>query len=579
MFKIYINDGKQPPPTDDVYYIVCKEGVYLKKKIGIMESVTPVTNISILNSMEKVAKIHIPPIPKENTITIINFLKEVYEQFSSEGMVLLFYDQDKKEHIPYIPKQEVSGASVDYDKAILMEGCQMIGTIHSHANFSAFHSGVDDADEAHFDGLHITIGNVKDENPSISASIVSNGTRFKVDPLEYMLGIKKIQEVDETVEVPIHGTRYYTWVDGALVEQKPKTQTVKHYDKRFAIEATPEEIESLKNPAWIKNVSKKVYSYPHITREFNSPYQRGRGFSISRGSHGFNFNPVPYQYNWDGWSHHEYSGYGHDAYSDWFGAEVSAEIPSRKLKVGPVITSTERGQENDKNKFEINPCKECCYLDKKLEYIVELLEAQWPEIFEEFEDIYEQNEGSRMNGNGDTIETFCCESCNTLIETDGIDKLICPNCQNDLYMVEVDDSDIPKYLSKGAKIIKYPGFVYNLEGDRIETTDKKEDVVEEAIKDVKAEAYNSEEELIAMASNDSGDIKPESSNIFFKYITEQVKKYKLKKKNDPFPSQYKNRLTDHIAKPAQLALTGNVTPLKKNPPTNTKITYVKRTKK
>ena len=571
MFKIYINDGKQPPPTDDVYYIVCKEGVYLKKKIGIMESVTPVTNISILNSMEKVAKIHIPPIPKEITITIINFLKEVYEKFSSEGMVLLFYDQDKKEHIPYIPKQEVSGASVDYDKAIVMEGCQMIGTIHSHANFSAFHSGVDDADEAHFDGLHITIGNVKDETPSISASIVSNATRFKIDPLEYMLGIKKIKEVDETVEIPCHNTRYYTMVGGELVEQK-QTRTVKHYDKRFAIEATPEEIASLTNPAWIKNVSKKVYSYPHITKEFNSPYQRGgRGFGISRGSHGFAFNPVPYQYNWDGWSHeHMY-----DTYNDWFGAEVST---SPTPNVDPI--KVERGQENDKNKFEINPCKECCYLDKKLDYMVELLQMQWPEIFEEFEDIYESSENFRMNGNGDTIETFCCESCNTLLETDGIDKLICPNCKNDLYMVEVDDSDIPKYLSKGAKIIRYPGFVYNFEGDKIEI----EDIKEDTIKDIKGEEYNTEEELHAMLSSDSGDIKPGCSEQFLKYITDEVKQYKLRKKNDPFPSKFKNRLnfvsvTDHIARPAQLSLTGNVTPLKKKPPKNPKITYVKRDKK
>jgi len=565
MFKIYINDGKQPPPTDDVYYIVCKEGVYLKKKIGIMESVTPVTNISILNSMEKVAKIHIPPIPKEITITIINFLKEVYEKFSSEGMVLLFYDQEKKEHIPYIPKQEVSGASVDYDKAIVMEGCQMIGTIHSHANFSAFHSGVDDADEAHFDGLHITIGNVKDDNPSISASIVSNGTRFKIDPLEYMLGIKKVKEVDETVEIPYHNTRYYTMVDGQLVEQK-QTRTVNHYDKRFAIEATPEEIASLTNPAWIKNVSKKVYSYPRITREFNSPYQRGRGFGITRGSGGFSFTPVPYQYNWDGWSHeHMY-----DSYNDWFGAEVSSPPTPN---VGPI--KVERGQENDKNKFEINPCKECCYLDKKLDYMVELLQMEWPEIFEEFEDIYESSENFRMNGNGDTIETFCCESCNTLLETDGIDKLICPNCQNDLYMVEVEDSDIPKYLSKGAKIIKYPGFVYNFEGDKIEI----EDIKEDTIKDIKGQEYNTEEELHSMASSDSGDIKPGCAERFLKYITNEIKQYKSKKKNDPFPSQFKNKVTDRITKPAQLSLTGNVTPLKKKPPKNPKITYVKRGKK
>ena len=45
MFKVHINDGSALP-DDDVYYIVAKEGIFLKKKLGVMESIAPVKNIS-----------------------------------------------------------------------------------------------------------------------------------------------------------------------------------------------------------------------------------------------------------------------------------------------------------------------------------------------------------------------------------------------------------------------------------------------------------------------------------------------------------------------------------------------------
>jgi CRISPR/Cas system-associated exonuclease Cas4 (RecB family) len=38
MFPIVVNDGQTEFPDADIYYIVCKEGVYLKKRLGVMES-------------------------------------------------------------------------------------------------------------------------------------------------------------------------------------------------------------------------------------------------------------------------------------------------------------------------------------------------------------------------------------------------------------------------------------------------------------------------------------------------------------------------------------------------------------
>ena len=50
MFPVVLNDGKSELPNDDIYYVIAKEGVFLKKKLGVMESLAPVKEISILQS-------------------------------------------------------------------------------------------------------------------------------------------------------------------------------------------------------------------------------------------------------------------------------------------------------------------------------------------------------------------------------------------------------------------------------------------------------------------------------------------------------------------------------------------------
>lgn len=69
---------------------------------------------------------------------------------------------------------------------LLDKGYEKAGSIHSHCDFSAFHSGVDDADEFGFDGLHITIGNV---NAAYSFSV-----RYTVSNFEFKFELGDIIE-------------------------------------------------------------------------------------------------------------------------------------------------------------------------------------------------------------------------------------------------------------------------------------------------------------------------------------------------------------------------------------------------
>jgi hypothetical protein len=58
--------------------------------------------------------------------------------------------------------------------------------IHSHADFQAFHSGTDDHDEKTFDGFHMTIGHVNEDQRSHSARLMCGEKEMKLDLIESM---------------------------------------------------------------------------------------------------------------------------------------------------------------------------------------------------------------------------------------------------------------------------------------------------------------------------------------------------------------------------------------------------------
>ena len=192
MFKVWINDGTEEMPTDDIFYIISKDGIYLKKKLGIMESVCKVDNISILEDLEPEATLHIEKIPGDIFANVVGFFQKVYELHKSEASVILHYNEQTGKYRIEVPFQEVTGVSVNYETSTTYKGYNRIGTIHSHPGFSAFHSGVDTHDEESWDGIHLTVGHLKEDTFTIAASIVSNKQRFIINPGDYIDGISYI---------------------------------------------------------------------------------------------------------------------------------------------------------------------------------------------------------------------------------------------------------------------------------------------------------------------------------------------------------------------------------------------------
>ncbi len=182
------------------------------------------------------------PLQSDILLYAMAYFRAIYNKFGTESATILMLNPHTKEWRLLIPVQgKASLASVSYacpneldltkpfekaihsdaemrqlHEAVIQEytdlydqGYRMFGTIHSHSNFGAFHSGVDDADEIKFDGLHITIGHVN-THFSFSARYMIASVEFKHE-INDLLADTTVEEliklVDDVVVEPDHIAR------------------------------------------------------------------------------------------------------------------------------------------------------------------------------------------------------------------------------------------------------------------------------------------------------------------------------------------------------------------------------------
>ena len=218
MTQVTIAEKDKDPQTYPDGYIVAGDGFYEKTTNGWISHMTKVDTIPDLPSMKEKTflVLKMPKIPFGIILDAWDFFRAVSAKYKGEAIVLLTYDE--KNYNIVAPKQEVSGASLNYKT----EDCKnVIGTIHSHNTMSAFHSGVDDKDESKMDGIHLTLGNVMESFPSISCSATKNGERFmfrvnvlfKMDDASRTLDIEEaLKQVSErTYQHQDTSGRYYGW--------------------------------------------------------------------------------------------------------------------------------------------------------------------------------------------------------------------------------------------------------------------------------------------------------------------------------------------------------------------------------
>lgn len=178
-------------------------------------------------------------IPADTIKWVMKYFQMIYDEHGVEAAVYLMLNTTTKDwFVLCVPQLDCSGASVSYllpkapdtnitgsdarlyeacfkDKnaAALMatalkqyedalhDGYQIAGTIHSHCNFGAFHSGVDDRDELGFDGLHITIGNVR-SGFSFSCRYMIKGAEFNCE-LTDVIDVENVEALHDIEKIEV----------------------------------------------------------------------------------------------------------------------------------------------------------------------------------------------------------------------------------------------------------------------------------------------------------------------------------------------------------------------------------------
>lgn len=335
MFKIIINKENTTLPNDSIYYVIAKNGIFIKKKLGIVESLTPVDSISILEPLVPTASLDIPKLPSNLFASSVEFFYRVYEKHKSESIVLIFYNEEQKDFQMAVVEQVVTNTNIDYTK-ITLPGYIMLGTIHSHSNFGAFHSTVDQHDEKHFDGLHITVGNVDDEEPSITACIVINGSRFAVEPCDYIDGITLSENTSEE--------------EKSVAPKYDKTTMIKILSAGNALKknksiykiAIPTE-ERYFDERWLDKVTKKSY-----ISSLNLYGGYGAYMSVSDIKNNSVDRPIGIQ------------------------QPTGIHIPGYETYLNEILLPTETKKEDDSEEFDyedVNPCTDCMFRDCKIDLL------------------------------------------------------------------------------------------------------------------------------------------------------------------------------------------------------------------
>lgn len=204
-FKEPYNRVDQLPRAPFPYYVMTKEGLYTRGVNSLGRYIIPTKSLDRLDSLggDKggIFWWDASRIPAHIMSQMVDFFSYVWDELKAEAELLLFYNEEIEDENErwklFCPRQEVSGGSVDSDYTMQMdefpEGYQLVGTGHSHCNFGAHHSSIDDKDAKDFNGIHITVGHVDDDVPEFDCFVSVNGINF---PHNYNL-FKKVANVED----------------------------------------------------------------------------------------------------------------------------------------------------------------------------------------------------------------------------------------------------------------------------------------------------------------------------------------------------------------------------------------------
>jgi len=143
------------------------------------------------------------PIPASFFSQMLGFFRYTLDKYNSEAMVRLAYNPESKEWKmicypqtvkPGLEVKEITDLTNEQKEIRekmsepLQQGFMENGSSHSHCNASAFQSGTDLANELKNTGVHITLGNVNSNEPSVHGRVSFRGIMYKINWAEWFEG-------------------------------------------------------------------------------------------------------------------------------------------------------------------------------------------------------------------------------------------------------------------------------------------------------------------------------------------------------------------------------------------------------
>jgi hypothetical protein len=198
-----------PMPTNGPYFVQTGEGYFVMRDSHFYTALVPIKKIQGLET-PKPTLWHDVNFPAELLGQAYSFFKAIYEAKHSEAMVDITWSKEKGYRLFVMP-QKASHGGVQATRNLEHYQGMIVGTIHSHCNFDAFHSGTDTHDADGHDGLHITIGDVMKPKPSIAIMLSADGHRWD---LKY----------DDITDAPLELVDHPKWWENFVNEPDKQNQ-------------------------------------------------------------------------------------------------------------------------------------------------------------------------------------------------------------------------------------------------------------------------------------------------------------------------------------------------------------------
>lgn len=169
----YSNNWSSGTTTTSTSVITEKTTSVVKVVNNIVgRAVSQVTGeIADLAAVRETAEYNLPGIPLEIVNRLDDFFRLVDAQHGTESIVLLTFDPSKNDSSGWgvlVPEQTNTSVHCNYNPDSVVEekpdNVLIVGSVHSHPGMAAYASGTDHADQADFDGVHITYGWQKSVN-------------------------------------------------------------------------------------------------------------------------------------------------------------------------------------------------------------------------------------------------------------------------------------------------------------------------------------------------------------------------------------------------------------------------------